>query len=100
MEYELRIFFSGVAKTACKRYLIYMWYRNYLLYMYTRILFKSRGANNDRLNEKLLFPPQKKPQLMYKQVYVYKVYRKKSFQWTIHTYLGKGNMSLEFSVRH
>lgn len=58
--------------------------------MYIHILFKSCSTNNDRLNEKLP-PPQKKtkkiknknPQLMYKQVYVYKVYRKEPFTLTL-----------------
>lgn len=68
--------------------------------IYTRNFSISSGTDNDRLKENYCFPRERNHNSSINKCTFTKVYRKKSSQGTIHTYLGKGNMSLEFSVRH
>lgn len=69
--------------------------------MYIHLIFSiSNGTDNDRWKENYCFPRERNHNSSVNKCTFTKVYRKKSSQGTIHTYLGKGNMSLEFSVRH
>lgn len=84
-----------------KRFTLHVVEKLLTLNVYTPRNFSiSSGTDNDRLKENYCFPRERNHNSSVNKCTFTKVYRKKSSQGTIHTYLGKGNMSLEFSVRH